>query len=32
MDLPKETSKRVLRKLLFDILEKEEDYSNPHDY
>lgn len=25
-DLPKETFKRVLRKLLFDILEKEDDY------
>ena len=25
-DLPKKTFKRVLRKLLFDILEKEDDY------
>ena len=26
IDLPKRTFKRVLRKLLFDILEKEDDY------
>ena len=28
MDLPKKTFKRVLRKLLFDVLKKED----PHDY
>ena len=29
-DLPKKAFKRVLRKLLFDILEKEDDYIQIH--
>ena len=32
-DLPKKAYKKVLRKSLLDILEKEDDlYSDPHDY